>query len=226
MSMPNRAMHLARAGVLIALALIAFAGAAPAGAQERLVAPGIVSITPQVPTRNAAAQLLTITGRGFSAGISLTVEAPDGGKSNYDGRAIQARGESTFQVAVLLASAGPYSLTVMNTDGARSPPFVLQIRPTTGAPRIDRVRPDQLTKDSQPRVLTVSGDGFAQGQKVYLTDPIGTVYLITGSAIASLSQTSFDISVTIAMTGDYSLLVINPSGESSNNMTITVVMPR
>jgi hypothetical protein len=42
----------------------------------------------------------------------------------------------------------------------------------------------------------------------------------------SFTATSFSVSVAIEMTGDYSLMVTNPSGESSNNVTITVVMRR
>jgi hypothetical protein len=57
---------------------------------------------------------------------------------------------------------------------------------------------------------------------VYLTDPIGTVYLMKGSELASFTATSFSVSVSIEMTGEYTLMVTNPSGDSSNSMTIKV----
>ena len=84
--------------------------------------------------------------------------------------------------------------------------------------------PDQLTKDPQPQVITVRGERFVQGLSVSLTDPIGTVYRFKGPAVGSVTSTSFDLSVVFEMTGDYTIMVTNPSGESSNSVTLTVVM--
>jgi len=42
---------------------------------------------------------------------------------------------------------------------------------------------------------------------------------------ATFSDT-FSVSVSIEMTGDYTLMVTNPSGDSSNSVTIKVVLRR
>jgi hypothetical protein len=50
------------------------------------------------------------------------------------------------------------------------------------------------------------------------------VYLLKSPAVGSVTATSFDLSVVLEMTGDYSLMVTNPSGESSNSVTFKVVI--
>lgn len=218
-----------KVALALAVALIVIGTMPEARAQTRFVGPSISSVTPAAPARSATAQVLTITGINFSAGLSLNVVAPDGQKLNYSGAAIQARRETSFQVGVVLAAAGAYSLTVMNADGAVSDPFVLksQASPTPAVtPRIDHVLPEALTKDSQPQTLTVTGDRFVSGLSVSVTDPIGGVYLVKGSAVGAVTTTSIEITVALEMTGDYTVMVTNPSGQSSNSLTIKVVMRR
>jgi hypothetical protein len=218
---------------VIAVAAIAFGPVRQASGQERLLGPVISSVAPQAPSRSPPAQVLTITGVNFSDGLSLTVVEPDGRKQRHAGPAIQTRSDTSFKVSVVLAAMGTYTLIVTNPDGAASDPFVLKGQPSTQppaapmmAPKIDKVHPEQVTKDPLPQTLAVTGEYFAQGLSVYLTDPVGTVYLIKGSALGSFTPTSFSVSVAIEMTGDYTLMVTNLSGESSNSVTIKVVMRR
>jgi len=224
-------MHNKIAVVFFVAAICIAAGAAqPANGQARFLGPVISSIAPQAPPRRAAAQLVTITGVNFHEGLSLTVVEPDGRKLKYAGTAIQTRRDTSFTVSIVLAAQGAYTLIVTNPDGAASDPFVLKAQPSTSsgaaavAPKIERVAPEQVTKDPQPQVLAVTGDHFVAGLSVYLTDPIGTVYLINGTAVGSVTTTSLTVSVTIEMTGDYILTVTNPSGQSSNTVTIKAVM--
>jgi len=219
--------------VAIAVAVTALGTVRKADGQERLLAPVISSVAPQAPSRKTTAQELTISGVNFSSGLSLTVVEPDGRKVSYTGTAIQARRDTSFKVSVILVATGAYTLIVTNPDGAVSDPFVLKGQPAAQAPtaaritpQIDRVLPEQATKDPLPQTLAVTGERFVEGLSVYLTDPIGTVYLIKGSALGSFTATSFSVSVVIEMTGDYTLMVTNPSGESSNSATIKVVMRR
>ena len=218
--------------LVFAVAVIALGTVRPAGGQERLLGPVISSVAPQAPSRSATVQVLTISGVNFSDGLSLTVVEPDGRKQSYTGSAIQARRDTSFKASVTLAAPGPYTLIVTNPDGAASDPFVLKgsgsAQPATPgiSPKIDRVLPGEPTKDPLPQTLAVTGEHFVQGLSVYLTDPIGTVYLLKGSVIGSFTATSFTVSAALEMTGEYTLLVTNPSGESSNSMTIKVVMRR
>jgi len=217
----------------IAVAVLTLGPVQKATGQERLLGPVISSVTPPAPARSATAQMLTVTGVNFSDGLSLTVVEPDGRKVSHTGTAIQGRRDTSFKVSVTLAAIGAYTLIVTNPDGAASDPFVLKGQPSAPspaapgiAPKIERVLPAQLTKDPSPQTLSVTGDHFVQGLSVYLTDPIGTVYLMKGSDLATFTATSFSVSVSIEMTGDYTLMVTNPSGDSSNSMTIKVVLRR
>jgi len=217
---------------VIGLVVLSLGTVTQAEGQTRLLGPVISSVTPSAPSRGVAAQVLTISGVNFSEGLSLTVVEPDGRKERYAGPAILARSDTSFKVSVVLVAIGNYTLIVTNPDGAASDPFVLKGQPSTQppatpiAPKINRVLPDQVTKDPQPQTLAVTGEYFAEGLTVYLTDPIGTVYLIKGSALGSITATSFTVSAAIDMTGDYTLMVTNPSGKSSNAVIIKVVMRR
>jgi hypothetical protein len=178
-----------------------------------------------------AAQVLTIAGSTFAADLSLKVVTPDGRPLTFAGAAIRVRRETSFQVAVVLAAPGVYTLTVTNPDRSTSDPFFLKVQPSTRLvadvrPKIDGVLPGQASKDPQPQLLKISGERFAQGLSVSLTDPIGTVLRFKSPAVGSVTATSFDLSVVLEMTGDYSLMITNPSGESSNSVTFTVVMRR
>ena len=218
--------------LVLAVAVIALGTVRPAGGQEQLLGPVISSVAPPAPSRSATVQVLTISGVNFADGLSLTVVEPDGRKQSYTGPAIQARRDTSFKASVTLAAPGPYTLIVTNPDGAASDPFVLKgagsAQPATPgiSPKIDRVLPGEPTKDPLPQTLAVTGEHFVQGLSVYLTDPIGTVYLLKGSVLGSVTATSFTVSAALEMTGEYTLSVTNPSGESSNSMTIKVVMRR
>jgi hypothetical protein len=219
--------------VAIAVAVTALGTARKADGQERLLGPVISSVAPQAPARSATAQVLSISGANFSDGLSLTVVEPDGRERRYTGTAIQTRRDTSFKVSVVLAATGAYTLIVTNPDGAASDPFVLKGQPAAQppatariTPKIDRVLPEEATKDPLPQKLAVTGERFVEGLSVYVTNPIGTVYQIRGSALGSFTATSFSVSVAIEMTGDYTLMVTNPSGESSNSVTIKVVARR
>jgi hypothetical protein len=213
----------------IAFTCLALASLEAVERQSRLVAPVISSVTPRAPVPNGAAQLLTITGSNFLDGVALTVVAPDGRKLDYAGPAIRERRDTSFQVAVILAVTGAYTLIATNRDRGTSDQFVLKVQAATTTivptPRIDRMRQEQVTKDSQPQVLKITGDRFVEGLSVSLTDPLGVVYRFKSPAVGGVTAVSFDLSVVLEMTGEYSLMVTNPSGESSNSVNFTVVMP-
>jgi hypothetical protein len=216
----------------IAVAVIALGTVQSTRGQTRVLGPAISAVAPQAPSRSATAQVLTITGVNLWAGLSLTVVEPDGRKVYYTGVAIQERRDTSFKVSVVLASTGAYTLIVTNPDGATSDPFVLKGTsaeppvPARRSPKIDRVLPEQATRDPQPQTLAVTGNYFASGLSVSVTDPTGTVYVIKGAALGTVTATSFTMSLAIEMTGEYGVMVTNPSGESSNTVMIKAVAQR
>jgi hypothetical protein len=216
------------ASLAIAVACFALASGLRLQGQERLVAPVITSVDPRSPMVKAEPQLLTITGSNFLAGVSLNVAEPDGRKRTIEGNAILARRETSFQVSLVLAAPGAYTLTATNPDRGTSDQYVVKVQvgaPSAGAPpKVDRVMPELIAKDPQPQILKISGERFVAGLSVSMSDPIGTVYKFNGSSLGALTATSFDLSVALDMVGDYTLMVTNPSGESSNSVTFKVTM--
>lgn len=216
-------MHAHIAAVLaVATLLVAPPIVAETSRQAKLVGPVISSVSPSAPSRSASAQTLTIAGSNFSPGLSVEVVGPDSRAMRFAGSAIQTRRETSFQLAVTLIVAGTYTLTVTNADGAASEPFVFKAQSSAVKPAIDRVLPEQLSKGPEPKELSILGERFMPGLVVYLTDPIGTVYLVKGPAIGPVTATSFEASVVLAMAGEYALMVTNPSGESSDTVTLSV----
>jgi hypothetical protein len=216
------------ASLAIAVACFALASGLHLQGQERLVAPVITAVEPRSPLAGTEPQTLTITGSNFLAGVSLNVTEPDGRKRTIEGNAILARRETSFQVAIVLAAPGAYTLTATNPDRGTSDQYVVKVQataqPARVTPKIDRVLPENITKDPQPQILKISGQNFVQGLSVSVTDPVGTVYQFKGTSLGALTATSFDLSVALEMVGDYSLMVTNPTGESSNNVTFKVTM--
>jgi hypothetical protein len=212
----------------MAIACLAFVSAPRVQGQSRLVAPVITAVEPRSPLAGPEPQTLTITGSNFLAGVSLNVAEPDGRKRTIEGNAILARRETSFQVALVLAAPGAYTLTATNPDRSTSGQFVLKVQspaqPAGATPKVDRVLPELISKDPQPQILKISGDHFAAGLSVSVTDPIGTVYRFKGTSLGALTATSFDLSIALDMVGDYSLMVTNPTGESSNSVTFKVTM--
>jgi len=216
------------ATLALAVACFAFVSGLQARTQSRLVAPVISSVEPRSPVASAEPIMLTVTGSNFLAGVSLNVAEPDGRKQTIQGSAILARRDTSFKVSLVLAAPGAYTLTAVNPDRGSSDPYVVKVQappqPAGATPKVDRIMPEQIGKDPQPQILKITGDHFAPGLSVSVTDPIGTVYRFKGSSLGALTSTSFDLSVTLDMVGDYSLMVTNPTGESSNNVTFKVTM--
>ena len=210
--------------MLVAVLLsVAAASLTAQGRQERFVNPVISSVAPVAPTGSPTGQLLTITGSNFAPGLTLIVTTPNAKKVTYSGDAIQRQKETSFDVRVVLASEGAYTMTVSNANGDTSEPFTLKVRAAMAKPRIDSVIPEQPTKSREPQVLKVSGERFEPGLSITLTDPTGEVVVVKGAAVGALTATSFEVSVVIELAGEYGLLVTNPNGEASNNFALAVM---
>jgi hypothetical protein len=209
-------------GLGLAAALAAGAGLIHAEAADDRSTPVVTSIAPRIAGPDNHSQNITVNGRDFQPRLALTVVTPEGGSMHYKGDAIQSQRESSFQVAVIFATAGKYSLVVTNPDGGMSNPFVVEVpaqqKPPT--PVIDRVLPEEILKNQEAQDLTVQGQRFAPGLRVIVTDPLGTEVL--DPIVRELTQTSFKLNVKLETAGPYNLVVTNPSGAVSNVATFVV----
>jgi hypothetical protein len=197
--------------------------------QERPAAPPprIAAVTPAEPGRSDTPQVLMVQGANFAEGLSLTVTTPAGAAQKFQGQDIRERKADSFQVAVVLATAGTYSLTVTNPDGTTSAPYALSVQATqAAAPMIDRVMPESVPRDTRPQDLVVEGRRFEQGLKVTIEMPDGQSIVVQGDQVRDLTPTSFKISVVLDMQGTHNLFVANPSGAKSNAVPIAVSVRR
>lgn len=197
-----------------------------AGAAGAVEPPTVTGVSPTPVVMSPKAQALKVAGTGFAAGLTVEVMS-QGNTEVYSGTAIQGRTATTFDVNVVLAQAGEATLIVRNTDGGVSEPFPFKVEagpavPRRTVPAIDRVSPDKVTRGSVAQTLTLSGSNFVQGLSVSVTDPAGTVTVLKGTALESVTPETVKFSLVLDTAGEYSLLVTNPGGVSSNTVVVIV----
>jgi hypothetical protein len=185
-------------------------------------APRITGVTPAAPVAGANPQQLEIRGERFLTGLSLVIAAPDGATFTIPPGEISSLESSSFVTTVVLALPGPYSLTVRNASADTSPPFVLTVVADPGQtqPIITAIVPSNLTRGVSPQSVLVQGANFAAGLSVTVIDPDGLISIQTGSAVDSLTPSSFQLTMVFGKVGTYSLRVVNPSGDGSNVMNV------
>jgi hypothetical protein len=202
-----------------------------AGALGAVEPPRVTSVAPSPIVTSPKPQALKVTGTGFAPGLVVEL-TQQGNTETFSGGAIRGQASTSFEIAVVLAQPGAASLVVRNTDGGVSDPFALKVeagqagRPEGPVPQslpaIDRVAPDKATKGSVAQLLTFSGNNFAQGLSVSVTDPTGNVTVIKGTAIDSVTREIVKLSIVLEIAGEYSFLITNPSGQSSNSVVVIV----
>ncbi len=82
--------------------------------------PHIDAVTPASTTHSSAAQIVQLTGTGFSAGLTVTVTDPSGAAMTFAGTELGATTSTTCQLAPVLSVVGTYSVYVTNADGQTS----------------------------------------------------------------------------------------------------------
>ena len=202
-----------------------------AGALGAVEPPRVTSVAPSPIVTSPKPQALKVTGTGFAPGLTVEL-TQQGNTETFSGAAIRSQASTSFEIAVVLAQPGAATLVVRNTDGGVSDPFMLKVeagqtgRPEGPVPQslpaIDRVAPDKATKGSVAQLLTFSGNNFAQGLSVSVTDPTGSVTVIKGTAIDSVTREIVKLNIVLEIAGEYSFLITNPSGQSSNSVVVIV----
>jgi len=205
---------------LVAVLFCSVAALALAGLHPQ--SPTITEVAPNPVSTSPSAQAITVTGRDFADRLSLSVTGPDGGIRAYPDNSVTTRRESSFQAQIFFTAPGAYRLVVTNPDGQASAPFVVNARNAATAPSVTGLRPLPLSKSTSPQTITVEGSRFVAGLSVMVTDPAGNVQTIQPSAIPQVEPDHFPVAVTLELTGDYGLVVTNPSGQTSNTFAFHV----
>ena len=197
--------------------VVAFALSLGLGIQE--AGPVISSITPKYPIMSRQAQTLVINGDHFGRDVSVTVYGPNGTVTQIPRDNIASLRTTSFQITLPLAVNGSYTFVVANGNGQKSEKFTVTTRAAT-QPWIDQVTPETVSKSQEGQQVSLLGGNFATGLKVSVTDPTGTVKLV--DSIDKVTAESVVFRVKFEFSGRYEIIVTNPSGETSNTVTVTV----
>jgi hypothetical protein len=184
--------------------------------------PEITRVDPGEVAPGPGPQTLSVSGQGFTTGLTVLVTPPNGSRTEVSGSAIQALQSVSFQVSVPFDTPGDYKLAVRLLSGAESNEFTISARTVGGAvPRIDAVTPGAVQAGPATTVVTLTGANFTSGSTVSLTTPDGATGALPASAIVSVSPTSVQLSIVFATAGTYSLGLMNAQGQMSNTATVT-----
>ncbi|HEV3329627.1 MAG TPA: thrombospondin type 3 repeat-containing protein [Bryobacteraceae bacterium] len=170
-------------------------------------APAITGITPNSLQASGNAQTVTVNGTGFQAGLTVAVTGPNGNVTVT----VQNVTAASFQMTLVLATAGTYMLKATNPDG-QSATFTFTVTAGTEAPTpsITGISPSNPQVSGTPQLVTVSGTGFQAGLTVTVTGPNGSVSVTVQNVMA----TSFQMTLVLAA-GSYTVKVTNPDGQST-----------
>lgn len=191
-------------------------------AQDPKPAPEVTAVTPTELSTSPRPRALAFTGRYFQDGLAVSVTTPGGAVLEYKNTAITDRRDTSFNAMIVLAEAGPYEFVVVNPDGRTSSPFKVQVRIASQLPVVSGVRPPTLNKGASPQTITVDGQRFMLGLSVLLTDPIGNVRTIPSSDVSQVLPNTFQITVSLDLSGNYEIIVKNPDGGISRAFTFSV----
>lgn len=92
----------------------------------------------------------------------------------------------------------------------------------SGTPAITGTSPSQPSQSDVPQILSVFGHDFETGLVGAWSRPDGSSLALVAGDFRSLSPTSFQVSVTFNVVGDYQLQVKNVSGLTSSPFSVSV----
>lgn len=210
-------------GALLAGAAACQTPAPPGGPTLPAGTPDVRSIEPRVPLPGPAPQTLRIVGLDFLTGLSITVTLPGGGSIDLPAQSIIIQAPTLLEVTMTLPDPGPYRIVVRNANGFRSDPFEFSVASEVDRkPVVEQLLPASVARSTTPRVIAVQGRNFLIGLTIRLTDPLGVIRTLDDASIVRRSDTALDVTAVFDRQGVYTLVVVNPSGDFSDSVTITV----
>jgi len=169
--------------------------------------------------------MVTVSGTGFQAGLSVTALFPNGsGSATLNGAQIQNVTATSFRMLITLGSAGTWGIRVSNPDGQQSGIFTFNVNaPVSTAPVISSISPATPTADGiGNQTVDVSGNNFQAGLTVLVTWPGGSSTL-SGTQIQNVGPTSFRMVIDFgAGGGSWTIRVTNPGGQQSSAFGFSV----
>jgi hypothetical protein len=93
---------------------------------------------------------------------------------------------------------------------------------TRSTPVISGVMPATLAPAAKPQVLRITGQDFLAGLTLEVRNPSGQSVIIPTKDIRARTNTNFEVSLTLATAGNYSLVVTNTDGGVSPPFALVV----
>ena len=201
---------------------MAACGASQSPTEPLTGGPSITGVTPSSPMRSDAPQLLNIRGDLFLTGMSLVVNGPDNSTAIYSNSDIEGLQQTSFQVRVLLARAGPYTLTPRSPTGTLAHGFQIQVVGDGTAASITSLSPSSLSRSTLGQTVAAQGTNFSPGLTVTIIEPDGATVSLGGGNVTVSSATVFQVFYVFNKVGTYTLRATNPDGASTNTVSLLV----
>ena len=91
----------------------------------------------------------------------------------------------------------------------------------TSTPAIQSTAPVAPAAGPKAQTLTINGKEFMTGLSLAIHDPAGGTVVLRDKSILQQQSTSFQVSAVLATSGNYSLVVTNPDGGTSQAFVLT-----
>lgn len=195
----------------------------PSGPTPPSGTPIVRSIEPAVPLPSQAPQSLRVRGQDFRSGLTLSVTPPGGGVFEVPAAAILLQAATILDVTLTMTDPGPYRIVARNANGFRSDPFDFSVvNELDRKPSVETILPASVARSTQSRTISVTGRNFLIGLTIRMTDPLGVIRTLDDASIVRRSDTALDVTTIFDRQGVYTLVVVNPSGDFSDTVTLTV----
>jgi subtilase family serine protease len=180
----------------------------------------ITSLSPNPMTQSSSNQTLTINGTGFATGATVRVSY-----AGFNGTLAITSLTATQILATINTgtTARTWTVEVANPGGAVSSSANLTVNLPVATPAISSLTPNRMTGSNSSQTLTITGTGFAAGDRVQATYSGGA---FSSLQVLSVSATQIQASiVTGTAARTWTVQVLNANNAASNSATLQVTAP-
>jgi hypothetical protein len=190
---------------------------------QSLPAPSITAISPSAPQVGGIDQNVLVIGDNFDQNLTVTVNFPNGGSTILSGTQIQSVTKTSFVMRITFGSPGTWGIQVNSADGKSSNVFTFTVASSTQAPTISSISPTVPIATGSDQNVSVYGSNFLPNFTVSVSFPGGGSTSLSGTQIGNVTPSSFNMRITLGVTGVWSVRVINPDGKQSSIFNFNVI---
>jgi hypothetical protein len=180
----------------------------------------VSSVSPTPLIRSNVAQVVTVAGNGFRAGLTVKVMDPTGNPVTVATGAVQNISTTSLQVTVTLPVAGRYGVILQQADGETSSQLPFDV--FDPAPQIDSVSPALTIIDSDPQPVALIGSRFSAALTLRIVEPDGVVSERTTPGFSVDGDSLIQFMMVFTKVGSYTFTVRQVGGLASNAIEVRV----